>query len=308
MKRSILVLMGTYNGAKFLGDQIDSIANQTEPNINLLVSDDGSNDGTPELLNSVQKTWDKGQVTILGGPQEGFPENYRQLILESGSDHDYYAYSDQDDYWHPGKLEKAISCLEQNAGGGAGLYCGRTQIVDEMGNKKGMSSLFSEPPSFKNAIVQSIAGGNTMVMNKAARDLLAEACRRTRFVTHDWWAYQVVSGAGGRIFYDPEPMVDYRQHPENSIGANSSWRARMIRLVLMTGGRFSDWNARNLEALSKCADLLTDDAQQTVYRFARIRNSKSLVTRLRYLRKSGIYRQSIFGQIVLYAACIMGKI
>ena len=85
-----------------------------------------------------------------------------------------------------------------------------------------MSPLFRRPPSFRNALVQSLAGGNTMVLNRPARDLVALASRRARFVSHDWWAYLLVTGAGGAVHYSAKPLVRYRQHAHNLVGANTS--------------------------------------------------------------------------------------
>ena len=102
------------------------------------------------------------------------------------------------------------------------LFCSRTLTITESGTPVGMSPLFRRTPSFRNALVQSLAGGNTMVLNRAARDIVALASRRARFVSHDWWAYLLVTGAGGVVHYSAKPLVRYRQHAQNLVGANTS--------------------------------------------------------------------------------------
>ena len=115
------------------------------------------------------------------------------------------------------------------------LYCGRTRTVDEDGRVVGFSPQFSRPPCFANALVHNIAGGNTMVMNDSARQLILEA-GVVDVVAHDWWTYLMVSGAGGRVIYDDEPTVDYRQHDDNQVGANMGISARLGRYLRVMGG------------------------------------------------------------------------
>ncbi len=302
-----LVMMATYNGARFLESQIRSIEEQRYGEIDLLISDDGSTDKTLDFLSGLHKRWRKGEVRIIKGPRKGFAENYRQLVLNSSGGHSLYAFADQDDLWMPEKLSDAASWLENGNPAIPALYCTRTQIIDDQGRTVGMSPLFTAPPSFRNAIVQSIAGANTMVFNHAARDLLVESCKRTGFVSHDWWAYLLISGAGGRVCYSPVPRVRYRQHSANLVGANSTWRARLSRLVLMAGGRFARWNDLNLKALELCSDMLCEDAREVRTELVRIRE-ENLLARLSRLHRSGIHRQTFLGQMSLFAACVLGKI
>src|SRR3546814_1588664 len=103
-------------------------------------------------------------------------------------------------------------------------------------------------------LVQSIAGGNTMVFNRSAHVLLQEAGDLLNLPSHDWWAYQLISGAGGRVYYDAEPNVLYRQHEANIVGSNSGISARLTRIRLLLGGRFHQWNEQTLHALDSMRD------------------------------------------------------
>src|SRR5262249_28608171 len=157
----------------------------------------------------------------------------------------YYAFCDQDDVWESDKLERALCILNRMSQDRPVLYCGRTRVIDDAGRIIGTSPAFLRPPSFANALVQNIGGGNTMVMNHAARELLLAAGPEIDTVAHDWWIYQIVSGAGGAVNYDLEPRVRYRQHRSNLIGANNTFRARCERIRLLFNGRFKQWTDRN---------------------------------------------------------------
>jgi hypothetical protein len=110
--------------------------------------------------------------------------------------------------------------------------------------------------------VQSIAGGNTMVFNRAARDLLRQAGENVEAVTHDWWAYMLVTSCGGAVHYDPYPTVRYRQHDANQFGSNVNPRAQLKRARLLLQGRFRGWVDANLRALQRVRHLMTPENQQ----------------------------------------------
>lgn len=303
----VAVLMAVRDGERFLDRQIESIARQRSVRIDLWVSDDGSRDGSMDILRRTAESWTLGRVRLVDGPQRGFAENFRSLMTRGDVEAEYYAFCDQDDVWEEDKLAHAVAWLKTQAPDLPALYCSRTRIISIDGETIGLSPLFPRAPGFRNALVQSIAGGNTMVMNRAAHDLLLEASRRTPFVSHDWWCYLIVSGAGGAVHYSAQSRIGYRQHDGNLVGQNNTWRARMSRLGFMIRGRFRDWNDRNAAGLAACEDLLTDDARKALALFERAR-SRLLVTRLVSLRQSGVYRQTILGGLGLYAACVLKRL
>ena len=303
----VAVLMAVRDGERFLSQQLDSLARQKAVGVDLWISDDGSSDASIDLIRRVAASWKLGRVELVDGPRRGFAENFRSLIVRAEIKADFYAFCDQDDVWDEDKLAHAIEWLKTQSVELPALYCSRTRIIAANGEIVGQSPRFPRPPGFRNAIVQSIAGGNTMVMNRAAHDLVAEASRRTDFVSHDWWCYMIVSGAGGNVYYCAQPRVGYRQHGGNLVGENNTWRARMSRLGFLMRGRFKEWNDRNLSGLAACADLLTDDARRTLELFIRSREGR-LSARLLSLWRSGAYRQTILGEWGLYLACIVRRL
>ena len=170
------------------------------------------------------------------------------------------------------------------------------------------SPLFKRKPCFENALVQSIGGGNTMVMNRAALDLIQDTAPRARgVVAHDWWAYQIVSGAGGVVIYDPTPTVLYRQHGSNTVGANDTLFAGLRRMRQVAQGRFRDWNDANLAALERSRPWLTGDAATALDHFQMARHGP-LPHRLRSLRRAGVIRQRFRGTAALWAAALLNKL
>jgi glycosyltransferase involved in cell wall biosynthesis len=303
----VAVLLGTKNGEKYLDQQLESVLAQTHAHIDVWASDDASTDRTPAMLRDWSTRWPKGRFVVMAGPDGGFAENFRALLTHEDVDADYFAFCDQDDIWEPGKLETALDRLGPAATDQPRLFCSRTLSISEEGQPMGFSPLFERPPTFRNALVQSLAGGNTMVLNRSARQLVGRASQRARFVSHDWWSYQIVTGAGGLVHYDPRPLVRYRQHGGNQIGANDTWAARMVRLRRLFAGQFYDWTDVNIAGLDANRDLLDEDALRVIDAFRKARRGP-LPRRFAYLRRSGVYRQSVYGNLGLYLAVAIRKI
>jgi glycosyltransferase involved in cell wall biosynthesis len=301
----VAILLGTKDGAAFLGDQLRSFADQSHQSWFLMVSDDGSRDATREIIAQFAASRPQ-RVVVRDGPQRGVTANFLSLAADPDIEAEFFAFSDQDDVWHADKLSRALARLATAPAGAPALYCGRTELMTEDGRCYGLSPLFRRSPSFGNALVQSLGGANTMVFNRAAKRLV-EAAGVQNVVLHDWWLYQLVSAAGGTAFYDPQPMLRYRQHPDNLIGSNQGVRARLLRIRLMLGGRFRDWNETNLAALRRLpADLITPDNRRTLDLFASAR-SAPLPRRLVELWRSGVRRQSLLDDLGLLLAALLGR-
>lgn len=303
----VAILLCTYHGQHYLADQLQSFALQTHSNWEVWASDDGSEDDTHAILEFYRGQWGEGRLSLVRGPSDGFAANFLSLTCKESIEADYYAYSDQDDIWEADKLERAIKWLEIVPKSTPALYCSRTRLVDAENNDLGFTPLFTRPPSFANALIQSIGGGNTMVFNNAARELLRKAGELVRVVTHDWWAYMVVAGCGGQVFYDPCPSLRYRQHDNNLVGMNCSWAARLMRIRMLKQGRFREWNNGNIEALSSMRGSLSDESLKIFDEFSKARDL-NLIPRLIGLQRTGIYRQTLLGNLGLIVAALFKKI
>jgi glycosyltransferase involved in cell wall biosynthesis len=303
----IAILMCTYNGAAFLHQQLDSFAAQTFTNWVLYVSDDASTDATQEILAGYQLRWGADRLVIFNGPCAGFAENFISLIQRPEIEGEYFAFSDQDDIWFTSKLERSLSRLVAIDGKVPAVYCSRTRLIDAAGSVIGVSPLFPKPPSFQNALVQSIAGANTMLINQAARDLLCKLPKQPSLVAHDWLTYLLVTGCGGTAIYDSDPTLDYRQHDGNLIGANATFADRISRLQGMLSGRFAAWNDANSSVLKEMEPLLSTESRKIFASFEAGRRG-NLWRRVVELRNAGVYRQTPQGNLSLFLAACLGRV
>jgi glycosyltransferase involved in cell wall biosynthesis len=303
----VAILLCTYNGDRFLAEQLDSLEAQTHQNWVVIASDDGSSDSTLEILKEYQAKWPHGQLRILSGPQKGFCQNFLSLACDPEIKADYYAFCDQDDVWLPEKLSAALKNIIFNQDAAIPyLYCGRTKYVTEHLKSCGMSPLFVFPPSFRNALVQSIAGGNTMVFNLAAK-LLIEKVGVVDVPSHDWWIYQLIAGVEGDVFYDRVPYLLYRQHQFALVGGSNSFPAKMERIWMLLQGRFQDWNTQNIAVLKQVNHLLVKNHQGILKLFESLRCAR-LKDRIRLMQVCGLYRQTRRGTLSLYLATLIKKI
>lgn len=304
----VTILMGLFDGARFLRAQLDSIAAQAGVAWRLLASDDGSTDATRAILARFAADHPERRIGLIEGPGRGPAPNFLRLIRAAEPDSALAALSDQDDVWLPGKLARAVAALAAVPDDLPAIHCGRTILCDARLRPIGLSPLFRLPPSFRNALVQNIAGGNTMVMNRAALRLAqAAAVEAGEVVMHDWWLYQIVTGAGGLVLYDPEPMVLYRQHGSNVIGANASVAARLRRARMVAGGLLRRWNETNVAALTASAHRLTPENRALLAAFAEAKRAP-LRARLAGLARLGLYRQTRGGRLGYWAAAAAGLI
>jgi glycosyltransferase involved in cell wall biosynthesis len=304
----VAILLGMFNGAPFLRDQLESIGRQTHRNWTLHIRDDGSRDDSIDVAKCFAATMPGRDIRIDRGAHRGFARNFLTLLGAVPMDADAVAFCDQDDVWLPGKLTHALTLLARIPAGRPALYCGRTILTDRALSPIGASPEFTRPPSFRNALVQNIAGGNTMVMNRAALDLARiSADYRGPIPAHDWFIYQLVTGADGTVIYDRAPQVLYRQHGGNLIGANQGMVARLRRIAALSGGQFQRWSDQNLDALGAVSPLLTPDNREILDRFRGLRASRP-AARLRELAQTGLHRQTRCGNAALWMAAALGKI
>jgi hypothetical protein len=146
-----------------------------------------------------------------------------------------------------------------------------------------------------------------MVMNQSAWDLVTKLDLSDPVISHDWWCYQIVSGAGGIVIYDDVPTMKYRQHSKNIVGANNNWRARAYRIEKLFEGRFKDWNDVNLIHLQSNAHLLTEANKRVLKDFVKARQS-GLLKRLFLFWRSGVYRQTALGNLGLLLGILVNRV
>ncbi len=310
MSTPVAILLCTHNGARFLAAQLDSLEQQTHKDWRVWASDDGSDDATGAVLSRYRQRWGAQRLSCLQGPRRGPAANFMSLLRLPQIQAAYFAFCDQDDVWEPDHLRRGLAALQARREGTGDvplLYGSRTRYIDAEGRALGLSGDFRRPPGFANALVQCMAGGNTMILNGRARDLLARTPPRLPIVMHDWWAYLLVTGCGGQMVFDDWPSVRYRQHGSNQLGMNRGLRARWQRLHGLLGGALKDWNAIHFAALADLRDALTPQARATLDHYAGVTAPQALA-RWRALRRSGVYRQRPIDNLALTLMALLGRL
>ena len=238
--KKLQILMSTYNGKAYLREQLDSVLQQDCKQkglvkLQLLVRDDGSKDGTQKILQEYAVRYPQ-EVRWYQGENCGVIQSFFELMKKTEKA-DFYAFSDQDDFWMPDKMSSAIQIIEKYGKNRPFLYCCRPKLVDAELNA--ITSAMKRPamrPSFGNALLENIVTGCTAVMNEELRALVA--VRFPQFtVMYDRWFYLAAS-CFGRVYYDETPHICYRQHGGNVVGVNSGrWKEFYGRLRLFWGKR-----------------------------------------------------------------------
>ena len=297
----VAVLMAVFRDPRFLPQQLASILAQDHGHITLWVSRDCTDEDIGRILDDYATRFGPNRFNILSGPRRGSAANFLSMVLNPNIKADYYAYSDQDDVWDVGKVSRAVSMLQGIPESVPALYGSRSRLIGVDGQYLGLSPFHgNRPPGFRNALVQNIMNGNTMVMNRTARDLLC-AAGEADVPYHDWWTYLLVSGGGGKVLYDPQPMIGYRLHDSNETGTAIHWNDRLSGWW----GRYRNKKIkhdmqRNIQSIYKTMDLLSLDSQLALDCFHSTLKG-TFLRRWFALKKSGVYAQkrNSFFRIIL---------
>ena len=311
LRHCVHILLASYQGGPYLRAQLDSIAAQTHTHWSLTISDDGSTDDTVEICQRFAQENPSKHIRILKGPCQRSTANFFHLMQVVSLDEreGLYAFCDQDDVWLPEKLERAVRALDslEITATQPALYCARWQQTTVDLVPLGLSPMPRKPLGFGNALLQNVASGNTMVFNKALLHLLVRI-RPSHAVWHDWAAYLTVTGCGGRLWFDPEPCLLYRQHPGNLVGAQDRSLDKLHRLKLIAQGRYREWGDRTEEAMDDIAPSLSEQAREQLHTFRCMRRESSVWRRVRAGWHSGLWRQTTAGQMTLFLALACKRI
>lgn len=238
----VLVLLSTYNGEKYLHEQLDSLYSQNGVEVTILARDDGSSDNTLSILQDYSTT--KGSLVIIKGMNVGAASSFYMLIKEANlnyKDYDYYAFCDQDDVWLNDKLNVAVRSLD-SSDSELKLYCGHATPTDQFLNPIKAPQM-RRSYSLGSNIVASRVLGCTMVFNKK---LLLEVARIIpsiengalkdyKLPLHDGWTSLVAYALGADVITSNEPYMYYRQHGGNVVGSGKNTlhllKARLFRYL-----------------------------------------------------------------------------
>lgn len=277
---SVNVILCSRNGEKYLRAQIESILKQTEPSVRLLLSDDASTDGTQEIEKEYAEQYpDRVRVRFRTTPSGGAARHFflalqhyagetekeaeREAEKETGDallsrgSGQYFMFADQDDIWHPDKVEKTLAAMKEaeeacaqeagapaeDAAGAEGkaseapcpipvlVHCDM-RVVDEEGQEIAPSyvkyqQMSPERCSLNQLLVQNNVTGGALMMNEALVKLILSRPVPRRAVMHDHWI-ALAAAAFGKIVFLDEALYDYRQHGKNVLGAAKGSRVREV--------------------------------------------------------------------------------
>jgi glycosyltransferase involved in cell wall biosynthesis len=296
------VLLSTFNGVAYLHELLDSVWAQDYPEVTLSVRDDGSTDGTLALVEASLS--DRANVTITAGANLGAGNSFLTLLRTVSPYASYAAFCDQDDVWLPSKLSVAVKALEPFEG--PALYCSAVNLVGEDLTYIRLHRRCVKLPSFENALVENIATGCTIVLNRPAVDLLASRTPK-EFLMHDAWCYLVIAGCG-YVVYDPIPRVLYRLHRSNTIGVGQTlwaeWSGRLRRQVAEGHQRVL---TRQAEELRRLFDLdLRPAAARALDEF--LGAESSLGGRLKYVMLGTAHRQRMLDDLIYRALYLARRV
>lgn len=222
--KQIAILMATYNGSSFLHEQIDSILGQSFTDWHLYVHDDGSKDNTPCILEQYQKQY-HDQITLLNYPAQGNACQNFLSILER-IEAPYYMFSDQDDVWLPEKIAKTFSkikYLEREFANTPIIVHSDLYITDQLLNITSRSFIKNQQikidriKSFADYSATNTVTGCTMLFNAVAKQNIKRPYDKA--IMHDAWICLSVAAKNGIVDFIDEPLIKYRQHHDNTLGA-----------------------------------------------------------------------------------------
>ncbi|MFC4292481.1 glycosyltransferase [Sphingorhabdus arenilitoris] len=299
---SIAVLMATYNGDRWLNEQLDSIFAQSDCDVQIFANDDGSSDTTLSIL---QRHRNASRIHITEDRQGGAGQNFLHLLRTANlGDFDYVALSDQDDIWMASKFARAISRLNDSS---ADAYSSNVTAFWPDGERKLIEK--AQPLRKYDYMFESAGPGCTFVFTREtalAFQKFLKNCpsdKLKKVTLHDWIAYGWVRGTGRTWFIDNFSGLDYRQHDSNVLGASRSAGALANRWKMVSDGWYFEQALNNalLIGHSNVAATFLEkrkfaDLVRTLLQMTQLRRRKSealfvgFVLAYEYLRSKTGYR------------------
>lgn len=217
--KEVTVLLSTYNGEKYLVEQLNSILHQENVEINIFARDDSSTDLTINILN-------KYNIRYYRGNNIGAKNSFFDLIKKVPLNTEYYAFSDQDDIWLKDKLFIAIQKLEKTINVPSVYFCERKLLI---GDAEKNVTCCNESIKFPNVFFKSVAAGCTIVLNKKMM-LLLKQYTPLYAAMHDSWII-ILASLFGNVIYDKRPHILYRIHDNNVVGLSKSTGDRIKEFI-----------------------------------------------------------------------------
>lgn len=294
--KKIQVLMSTYNGEKYVREQIESILKQTYENFEILIRDDGSKDNTKEVLKEYENN---PKINIIYGENIGVIRSFL-FLMNSDKKYDYYVLCDQDDYWYRNKLEIFIKNIVDEDK--PLLYVSNYEVVSSNLSliRQEYKTSHKVNISIKNSLIENPFPGCVYFYNNNLKEKFKnKKININNVIMHDYYIYMLATFIGD-VKYIPDCLVKYRQHENNVIGNNSKRNIldnfllslKNVEKILaiknqvrMISNVFRDEiNEKKLNIIKKYLNA-ESVCQRIIFliRYGLIKNKKNLYMKIRYI-------------------------
>lgn len=240
-KASVLVLMTSFNGSDWIYDQVQSVLNQVNINVSIIISDDCSSDNTIDIINKISSLDSRVQLIEKKLSSKSASKNFYSLFRSADiKGYDFVAYADQDDIWHPKKMINAVEKIINNSA--SGYSCSATAFWTY--KKKTQLLKNSRRITASDFLFESAGQGCTYVFPSASFKKIKLFCLAHKdeelLFYHDWLSYLLVRSWNERWYFDKKSWIHYRQHQANQIGSRGSLKAIIRRLNLIKNGWYKE--------------------------------------------------------------------
>ena len=295
--KKISVLLASYNGVKYIKEQVDSILNQKEVDVTIFISDDLSTDGTIEYLQDIYKDFKNIAYLPSGLKFGGAGKNFFRLIKDVDfSSFDFISFVDQDDIWYEDKLIRAIKMIEDKQ-----LDAYSSNVLAFWEDGKEMIINKSSSQARYDYLFEAAGPGCTYVLKKdlaiSLQKFISENWEDVNKVElHDWFIYAFARENNYKWHIDEKPSMRYRQHTSNQVGANDGLKAKLKRLKKV----FSSWYRDEIIKIIKVLRL------ENKYKFSKYILNKSYINNLLLLKYSFEFRRNKKEKLFLSLLILLG--
>lgn len=261
----VAVIMSTYNGQKYLNEQIDSILNQEGVKIELFIRDDGSSDGTMNILKKYEDVYPNVHVNI--GQNIGFRNSFI-MELRKAIGFDYYAFSDQDDYWERKKLDAACKMIAEysQTKDTPIVYYSNLSVADENLKIYRKTKLEYRKHCLESLVMRRSIAGCTMAFNAEMWKLICKVETSDAMLMrgHDSFILSLCYAVGGTVICDSNAYIRYRQHGDNTSGGSQGVVQRLKKewTALVSKKGFEPAIAKSI--LDNWGELISDNVRRSL--------------------------------------------
>lgn len=307
-KANIVILMATFNGDRYLKEQINSILRQTYSDWYLVIRDDGSTDNTVNILNSYKNAYpDKISVIVNKSNKHGAKENFFFLSrIALKKQYKYIMYSDQDDIWKIDKIDITLRKLKEieKDKNIPVLVHTDLEVVDNNLNVIAPSfikySKLDNNDSFSHLLIQNNITGCTMLINRALLLKSLSIKNNKKIIMHDWW-FALIASVFGKVVFLSKPTILYRQHGDNVVGAKKINLYSMSKKIF----KLSD-NKRSILQTIDQASVLSDNytdlplkKEKVIRGYSQIK-SKNKIERIYFVRHNDVLKNDLVRRLGEY--------